>query len=132
MITLLTYNLQEITGESLARGANAAPNARLDIHAWVFGLDRVPHPFFDVWVYHPNVESHKDLTPQQMYCIASMNTRRNVCMQSKLWRWNKPHSRRWCSLLQVAWHLSVKSITSDQRNSCQPRKARTTRLRCLG
>lgn len=43
MITLLTYNLQEITGESLARGANATPNARLDIHAWVFGLDRVPH-----------------------------------------------------------------------------------------
>ena len=43
MITLLTYNLQEITGESLARGANAAPKARLDFHAWVFGLDRVPH-----------------------------------------------------------------------------------------
>ena len=108
MITLLTYNLQEITGESLARGANAAPNARLDFHAWVFGLDRVPHSLM-----YPNVESHEDLTPQKMYCIASMNTRRNVCMQAELWRWNKPHSRRWCSLLQVAWHLSVKSITSD-------------------
>ena len=28
--------LQEITGESLARGANTASNARLDIHAWGF------------------------------------------------------------------------------------------------
>ena len=57
MITLLTYNLQEITGELLARGANATPNARLDIHAWVFGLDRVPHSL-------TYVESHKDLSPQ--------------------------------------------------------------------
>ena len=35
--------LQEIADESLARWANAAPDARLDIHARGFGLDRVPH-----------------------------------------------------------------------------------------
>ena len=62
-------------------------------------------------------------------CIASMKTRRNVCTQAELWRWNKPRSRRWCSSLQVAWHMGVKFITIDQRNSCQPRKTRTTRLR---
>ena len=35
--------LQEIADKSLARWANAAPDARLDIHARGFGVDRVPH-----------------------------------------------------------------------------------------
>ena len=64
--------LQEITGESLAGvvgggGGNTAPNARLDIHArgvWSRqGLDID----VDVLVCHPNAESYKDLTPQQIY-----------------------------------------------------------------
>ena len=37
------------------------------MHA-VFGLDRVPHSQVDVQVCHPNAESYKDLTPQQIYC----------------------------------------------------------------
>ena len=58
--------LQEITGESLARGANTAPEARLDIHARGF-WSRQGSTFFDVRVCHPNAESYKDLTPQQIY-----------------------------------------------------------------
>ena len=58
--------LQEITGESLARGANTAPDARLDIHARGF-WSRQGSTFFDVQVCHPNAEWYKDLTPQQIY-----------------------------------------------------------------
>ena len=50
--------------------------------------------------------------PQQIY-RQHIKTRRNVCTQAELWRWNKPRSRRWCSPLEVAWHPNVKSITSD-------------------
>ena len=58
--------LLEITVESLARGANTAPDARLDIHARGF-WSRQGSTFFDVRVGHPNAESYKDLTPQQIY-----------------------------------------------------------------
>ena len=55
--------LQEITGESLARGANTAPDARLDIHARGF-WSRQGSTFFDLRVCHPNDESYNDLAPQ--------------------------------------------------------------------
>ena len=52
--------LQELTGELLMRGTNQAPDARLDVHPCGFCL-------FDVRVFHPNAESYKDLTIQQLY-----------------------------------------------------------------
>jgi len=58
--------LQEITGEVLTRGSNKAPDARLDVHARGF-WERQRSAFFDVRVCHPNAESYKDLTPQQIY-----------------------------------------------------------------
>ena len=102
--------LQEITGESLASRANTAPYAWLDIHARGFWY-RQGSTFFDVGVCHPNAESYKALILSKY--IARMKTRRNVYTQAGLWRWNKPRSRRWCSPLQVVWHLNVNSITSD-------------------
>ena len=54
--------LHEITGESLAQGANTAPDARLDIHARGFWSIQ-GSTFFDVRLCHPNAESYKDLTP---------------------------------------------------------------------
>ena len=58
--------LQELTGEVLTRGTNQAPDARLDLYAR--GLwDREGSAFFDVRVFHPNAESYKDLTIQQLY-----------------------------------------------------------------
>ena len=58
--------VQEIADESLARWANAAPDVRLDVHARGF-WSRQGCTFCDVRVYHPNAESYKDLTPQQIY-----------------------------------------------------------------
>ena len=48
--------LQEITGESFNRGANRAPDARLDISARSF-WERQRTAFFDVKICHPNVDS---------------------------------------------------------------------------
>ena len=58
--------LQELTGEVLPRGANTAPDARLDIHSRGF-WEKQRSAFFDVRVCHPNAESYKDLSPQQIY-----------------------------------------------------------------
>ena len=58
--------LQVLTGETLERGANTAPGARLDIHArgvW----ERQRSAFFDVRVFHPNADSYRDLSPKQIY-----------------------------------------------------------------
>ena len=76
----------------------------------VFGLDRVPRSLTYVCATQMRILTRT--SPLSKY-IASMKTRRNVCTQAELWRWNKPRSRRWCSPLQVAWHPNVKSITSD-------------------
>ena len=48
--------LQEVTGETLNRGANKAPDDRLDIHARGF-WERQRSAFFDVRVCHPNADS---------------------------------------------------------------------------
>ena len=50
----------------LTRGTNKALDARLDIHARGF-WERQRSAFFDVRVCHPNADSYKDLTPQQIY-----------------------------------------------------------------
>ena len=49
--------LQEVTGETLIRGADKAPGARLYIHARGF-WERQRSVFFDVWVCHPNADSY--------------------------------------------------------------------------
>ena len=57
---------QEINGEVLTPGTNRAADARLDIHARGF-WDRQGSAFFDVRVCYPNAESHRGLTPKQIY-----------------------------------------------------------------
>jgi len=72
MLNMVCYDvevepvLQEITGEMLPRGVNKAPDARLDIHACGF-WDLQSSAFFDVRVCHPNPESYRDLSPEQIY-----------------------------------------------------------------
>ena len=59
--------LQVLTGETLERGANTAPDTCLDVHArgvW----ERQRSAFFDVRVFHPNADSYGDLSPKQIYC----------------------------------------------------------------
>ena len=58
--------LQPLTGEELNRGANTAPDARLDVHCRGFG-ERQRAAFFEIRVCHPNADSHRDLTPNQVY-----------------------------------------------------------------
>ena len=57
--------LQEITGETLNRGANRAPDARLDISARGF-WERQNTAFFDVRVCHPNASSYRDQSPKEI------------------------------------------------------------------
>ena len=57
--------LQGVTGEVLPKGANKAPDARLDIRARGFWA-REQSAFFDVKVCHPKADSYKDLTPEQI------------------------------------------------------------------
>ena len=72
MLDMVCYDVdvepvfQVLTGETLERGANTAPDARLDIHArgvW----ERQRSAFFDVRVFHPNADSYRDLSPKQIY-----------------------------------------------------------------
>ena len=69
--------LQEITGETLNSGANLACDARLDIHARGF-WERQKSTFFDIRVCHPNADSYKDLTPEQVYRLHENEKKRIV------------------------------------------------------
>ena len=57
--------LQDITGEELNRGANSAPDARVDIVARWF-WERQRSDFFDVRICHPNADSYRDMSPNQI------------------------------------------------------------------
>ena len=57
---------QEITSKMLSRGTSKAPDGRLDIRAPGFWA-REQSAFFDVRVCHPNADSYKNLTPEQIY-----------------------------------------------------------------
>ena len=59
-------SLQVLTGEELNRGANTAPDARLDVHCRGF-WEKQRAAFFDIRVCHPNADSYKDLNPKQIY-----------------------------------------------------------------
>ena len=58
--------LQEITGETLSRGANRGPDARLDISARGF-WERQRTAFFNVRVCHPNADSYRDISTKEIY-----------------------------------------------------------------
>ena len=100
----------EITGESLAMGANTAPDARLDIHARSF-WSRQGSTFFDVRVCHPNAQSYRDLTPQQIYRQHENEKKRMYASGVMAVEQATFTTLVWH--LNVAWHLNVKSITRD-------------------
>ena len=121
--------LQEITGESLARGSNTAPDARLDIHARGFWFRQGP-TFFDVRVCHPNSESYKDLPTQQIY---RQHENEKKCM----------YACRVMEVEQAAFTPLVFTTTGGMAPECQVyhmplaellslKNSRITRLRCTG
>ena len=58
--------IQPFVWEELNRGANTAPDARLDVHCRGF-WERQRAAFFDIRECHPNADSYRDLTPNQVY-----------------------------------------------------------------
>ena len=58
--------LQNITGGELYRGADTAPDARLDILARGF-WERQRSAFFDVRICHPNADSYRVMDLNQIY-----------------------------------------------------------------
>ena len=67
--------LQEVTGEVLSRGSNKAPDARLDIRARGF-WEREQSALFDIRVCHPNADSYKNLSPEQIYKLQENDKKR--------------------------------------------------------
>ena len=59
----------------LPRGTNKAPDAQLDIRARGFWA-REQSAFFDVGVCHPNADSYKNLTPEQIYKLHENDKKR--------------------------------------------------------
>ena len=68
--------LQEVTGKVMLRGVNKAPDARLDIRARGFWA-REQSAFFDVRVCHPNADSYRNLTPEQIYKLHENDKKRH-------------------------------------------------------
>ena len=58
--------LQPLASEELNRGANTAPDARLDAHCRGF-WERQRAAFLNIQVCHPNADSYKELSPKQIY-----------------------------------------------------------------
>ena len=73
--------LQEITREALNRGANRAPDARLDISACGF-WERKRTTFFDVKVCHPNADSYRGLSRKEIYRQHENEKKAPICKQS--------------------------------------------------
>ena len=70
-------SIQPVTGETLNRGANKENGARLDVHCeGVMGKTEIR--LFDVRVCHPNADSHREMTPQQIYKQQKQKRRGNI------------------------------------------------------
>ena len=59
----------------LPRGTNKAPDVQLDIRAPGFWA-KEQFAFFDVMVCHPNTDSYKNLTPEQIYKLHENDKKR--------------------------------------------------------
>ena len=106
--------LQEVTGEVLPRGANKAPDARLDIRAR--GLRaREQSAFFDVRVFCPNAYSYKNLTPEQIYKLHEQDKKRL-------------YSSRVLEVEQGTFTPLVFTTIGDLSDECQRYHSRLTEL----
>ena len=82
------------------RGLIQTPMPGLTFMQGVLGLNRVPHSL--TYGCITQMGNLMRTSPLSKY-IASMKTRRNVCTQAKLWRWNKPRARA-AGVHHYRWH----------------------------
>ena len=106
--------LQGVTGEVLPRGANKAPDARLDIRARGFWV-REQSAFFDVRVYHPNADSYKNLTTEQIYKLHENDKKRL-------------YSSRVLEVERGTFTTLVFTTTGGMSNECQRYHSRLAKL----
>ena len=109
--------LQEITGGELNRGANKAPDARLDVHARGF-WDRQQSAFFDVRVYHPNADSYRELSPKQIFQLHENEKKRQ-------------YSRRVLEVEQGTFTPLVFTSTGGMADECKRFHSRLAELLAL-
>ncbi|CAH3018770.1 unnamed protein product [Porites evermanni] len=109
--------LQEITGEELNRGANKAPDARLDVHARGF-WDRQQSAFFDVRVCHPNADSYRELSPKQIFQLHENEKKRQ-------------YSRRVLEVEQGTFTPLVFTSTGGMADECKRFHSRLAELLAL-
>ena len=102
--------LQEVTGETLNHGANKAPDSRLDIHAGGF-WERLRSAFFNVWMCHPNADSHRDLVPKQIYKKHENKKKRQYV--KRVMEIKQGSFTPLVFTPQMEWWTSVLSITAD-------------------
>ena len=90
--------LQPLAGEELNRGANTAPDARLDVHCRGF-WERQGAAFFDIRVCHPNADSYKELSPKQIYKLHEDEKKRknNRSRECHIYALGFHHNRRYVS-----------------------------------
>ena len=106
--------LQEITGEELNRGANKAPDARLDVHARGF-WDKQQSAFFDVRVCHPNADSYRELSPKQIFQLHENEKKRQ-------------YSRRVLEVEQGTFTPSVFTSAGGMADECKRFHSRLAEL----
>ncbi|CAH3183141.1 unnamed protein product [Porites lobata] len=109
--------LQEITGEELNRGANKAPDARLDVHARGF-WDKQQSAFFDVRVCHPNADSYRELSPKQIFQLHENEKKRQ-------------YSRRVLEVEQGTFTPLVFTSTGGMADECKRFHSRLAELLAL-
>ena len=109
--------LQEITGKELNRGANKAPDARLDVHVRGF-WDRQQSAFFDVRVCHPNADSYRELSPKQIFQLHENEKKRQ-------------YSRRVLEVEQGTFTPLVFTSTGGMADECKRFHSRLAELLAL-
>ncbi|CAH3135422.1 unnamed protein product, partial [Porites lobata] len=109
--------LQEITGEELNRGANKAPDARLDVHPRGF-WDRQQSALFDVRVCHPNADSYRELSPKQIFQLHENEKKRQ-------------YSRRVLEVEQGTFTPLVFTSTGGMADECKRFHSRLAELLAL-
>ena len=107
--------LQEITRETFNSGENLACDARLDIHAGGF-WDKQKSIFFYIRVCHPNADSYKDPTPEQVYRLHDENEKKRI------------YERRVLEVEQASFTPLVLTTTGGMGRKCLRYHSRLTEM----